>query len=120
PIYNGKIAILINSQTISTGEGLPLVLKGLPNVKIIGLTPTNGSFGVVTNAIAINMPEGFTVRLPDGRSLNQHYEIQGDSDYSGNGGVVPDIQIPLNRNTFIAKYVDGIDLELEYAMNVMH
>ncbi len=26
PSYDGKIAILINSQTISSGEGLPLVL----------------------------------------------------------------------------------------------
>ncbi|MDT8976336.1 S41 family peptidase [Paenibacillus sp. chi10] len=119
PSFNGKIAILINSQTVSSGEGIPLALKGLPNVKIIGFTPTNGSFGLYTAPITIQLPEGYVVQLPDGRSLNRNHEIQVDSDFSGKGGVTPDIQIPLTRETFKAKYVDSIDVELEYAIKAL-
>ncbi|NEW04825.1 PDZ domain-containing protein [Paenibacillus sp. SYP-B3998] len=116
PSYTGKIAILINSRTGSSGEGMPLILKGLPNVTIIGFTSTAGSFGIVTSPITFNMPEGYFVEFPDGRSLNAKQVIQGDADYTGQGGAVPDIKIPLNEETFKAMYVEGQDVELNYAL----
>lgn len=116
PRYAGNIAILINHRTASSGEGLPMVLKGLPNVKIVGFTSTNGSFGIVTAPIEIKMPEGYVVRLPDGRSLDRDNNIQGDSDYTGQGGVAPDIKVPLNEHTFKMKYIDGQDVELNDAI----
>jgi len=117
--YDGKLAILVNSQTSSSGEGLPLMLKGMPNVTIVGFTPTNGSFGMRTSDLIIDMPEGFSVRFPDGRSLNKDKEIQGDSDASGQGGVAPDLKIPLNKETFKQKYVDGQDVELNLAIEAL-
>lgn len=119
PIYKGKVAILINNRTSSSGEGLPLALKGLPNVKIVGFTSTNGSFGVVTSPIKIKMPEGYILQIPDGRSLNQDKVIQGDCDYTGQGGVEPDIKIPLNEETFNKKYIDGQDIEIDYAIEAL-
>lgn len=119
PYFDGKIAILINSQTASSGEGLPLVLKEMPNVKIIGFTGTNGSFGMVTSPIKIKMPEGYLIQLPDGRSLNKDKVIQGDSDYSGRGGVAPDTKVPLNKETFKEKYISGQDVELDYAIEAL-
>ena len=119
PRYAGNIAILINHRTASTGEGLPMVLKGLPNVKIVGLTSTNGSFGIVTAPIELRMPEGYVVRLPDGRSLDQDNNIQGDSDFTGQGGVAPDIKVPLDEQTFKMKYIDGQDVELSYAISAL-
>lgn len=116
PSYTGKIAILINSRTGSTGEGMPLILKGLPNVTIVGFTSTAGSFGIVTSPITFEMPEGYFVEFPDGRSLNAKQVIQGDADYTGQGGAVPDIKIPLNEDTFKAMYVEGQDVELNYAL----
>ncbi|MFD0713378.1 S41 family peptidase [Paenibacillus sp. GCM10027626] len=116
PFFAGNIAILVNQNTVSSGEGLPLALKGLPNVKIVGFTSTNGSFGVMTAPIEFKMPEGYIVRFPDGRSLDRNLTIQGDSDYNGQGGAAPDIRIPLNEQTFTEKYVDGQDVELNYAI----
>lgn len=117
--YDGKIAILINSKTGSSGEGMPIVLKGLPNIKIIGFTPTNGSFGVISSPIEFNMPEGYVIQVPDGRSLNKDKIIQGDSDYAGYGGGVPDIKIPLNEENFKEKYINGKDVELDYAIDTL-
>ncbi|OPH56408.1 hypothetical protein BC351_28360 [Paenibacillus ferrarius] len=119
PYYGGKIAILINQRTGSSGEGLPIAAKGLPNVRIVGFTSTNGSFGVVTSPIQVEMPEGYVLQLPDGRSLNQEKRIQGDSDDKGQGGAIPDIKIPLNEQTFEDKYVRGQDVELNYAIQAL-
>jgi carboxyl-terminal processing protease len=117
--YGGPIAILINNRTGSSGEGMPLVLKGLPNVKIIGFTSTAGSFGIVSRPIEIRMPEGYVIRFPDGRSLNANKMIQGDGDAARNGGVVPDIRIPLDEQTFTQKYIEGQDIELRYALKIL-
>lgn len=114
--FPGKIAVLINSNTASSGEGLPLFLIGMQNVKIIGFASTNGSFGVVSAPIEMKMPGGYIVRFPDGRSLNQDKTIQGDSDERGFGGATPDITVPMNEQTFKMKYIDGQDVELNYAL----
>ncbi len=119
PIYKGKVAILINNRTTSSGEGLPLALKGLPNVKIVGFTSTNGSFGVVSSPIVIKMPEGYILHIPDGRSLNKDKVIQLDCDSTGQGGVNPDIKIPLNEENFHKKYITGQDIEMDYAAEAL-
>lgn len=116
PMYKGKVAILINNRTASSGEGLPLALKGMPNVKIVGFTSTNGSFGVVSSPITVKMPEGYILQIPDGRSLNKDKVIQGDCDYTGQGGVDPDIKNPLDEENFNKKYIDGQDIEMDYAI----
>lgn len=119
PYYDGKLAVLINHRTGSSGEGLPIAIKGLPHVRIIGFTSTNGSFGVVSSPIEVEMPEGYVLQLPDGRSLNQEKIIQGDSNDKGLGGAIPDIKIPLNEQTFEEKYVRGQDVELNYAIEAL-
>lgn len=119
PYFDGAVAILINSRTGSSGEGMPIVLKGASNVKIVGFTSTAGSFGIMSSPIEIKMPEGYVIQFPDGRSLNQNKKIQGDADQSGIGGAVPDIKIPLNEDTFKAGVMDGQDVELKYAIEAM-
>jgi len=119
PYYDGKVAILINSRTGSSGEGMPLVLKGEPRVRIVGFTSTAGSFGIISSPIEIKMPAGYVIRFPDGRSLDQNKRIQGDADASGVGGAVPDIRIPFNEETFKASVMDGQDVELKYAIEAM-
>jgi len=114
--FPGKIAILVNHNTASSGEGLPLLLKGMPNVKIVGFTSTNGSFGVMSAPIEMKMPEGYVVRFPDGRSLDRDKAIQGDSDEHGQGGAAPDVAIPMNEQTFQQKFIEGQDVELNEAL----
>ncbi len=119
PYYDGAVAILINSSTGSSGEGMPLVLKGMPNVKIVGFTSTAGSFGIMSSPIKIKMPGDYVIQFPDGRSLNRDKKVQGDADQTGVGGAIPDIKIPLNEDTFKASVMDGQDVELKYAIDAM-
>jgi len=120
PYYGGKIAVLINSRTTSSGEGLPLALKGMPNVTLVGRTGTNGSFGMATSPIEIQMPEGYSVHLPDGRSLDANETIQGDSDSTGQGGIAPDLRIPFNEEAFEKKYLKGLDFELDFVIDALN
>jgi len=119
PYFDGKVALIVNSRTGSSGEGMPLALKGLPNVKIVGFTSTAGSFGIMSSPIEIKMPEGYIIQFPDGRSLNQDKVVQGDADQSGLGGVVPDIKIPLNEDTFEESVMNRQDVELRYAIEAL-
>jgi carboxyl-terminal processing protease len=117
--YKGNTAILINHNTGSSGEGLPLRLRGLPHIRIVGFTSTNGSFGVVSSPIQAEMPEGYLLQFPDGRSLDENHMIQGDSNHDGQGGAAPDNQVPLNELTFAEKYIQGEDVELKAAVEAL-
>lgn len=118
-LYTGPIAVLINTRTGSSGEGIPLLVKGQSNVIIVGFTATSGSFGVLSRPITIHMPEGYVIQFPDGRSLNQEKKIQLDSNDRGEGGIAPDIKIPLTEETFMDKYVRGEDVELNVAASAL-
>jgi hypothetical protein len=115
-VYTGKIAVLINNRTGSSAEGIPLMLKGQPNVIIVGFNATSGSFGVISRPITIHLPEGYIIEFPDGRSLNQDKEVQLESNNKVEGGAAPDLRIPLTEQTFIDKYINGKDVEVDNAV----
>ncbi|TYP79191.1 S41 family peptidase [Paenibacillus methanolicus] len=117
--YDGKLAVLINGRTASSAEGVPMALKGQANVRIVGFSSTSGSFGVMSSPIRIFMPGGYELIFPDGRSLNEQGMIQLESTGDGNGGVAPDVRIPLNAETFAEAYVHGRDMELDAAVQAL-
>ncbi|MFD0586475.1 S41 family peptidase [Paenibacillus sp. GCM10027627] len=119
PHWNGEVVLLVNSYTASTGEGMPLLMKGMPNVQIVGFTPTAGSFAVMSSPIEIKLPEGYVVRFPDGRSLDGQKQIQGDADGTGAGGAAPDMVIPTNEETFRMQVLEARDVELDWAIKAL-
>lgn len=63
------------------------------------------------------MPDGLVVVYPPGRSLDEDFQIQLDSDSDLVGGVTPDIRVPVNDYTVRRRFVDGEDVELEASIN---
>ncbi len=112
PHFSGKIAVLVNPATISSGEGLAMAIGRLPKATVMGFYGTHGSFGLIPWPIA--MPEDISFEFPIGRSLDERGTIQIDSDVSGKGGVQPEIRIPRTWQN-IAAYASGKDVELEFA-----
>ena len=112
PHFSGKIAVLVNPATISSGEGLAMAIGRLPKATVMGFYGTHGSFGLIPWPIA--MPEDFSFEFPIGRSLDARGVIQIDSDVSGKGGVQPEIRIPRTWQNII-EYALGTDVELEFA-----
>jgi carboxyl-terminal processing protease len=113
--FEGKIIALTNSQCISSGEGVALGVKNLPNGETLGFYGTNGSFGM--SGGQVKMPEGITIDYPFGQSLDKDKHIQLDSR-NGVGGVSPSIRIPMTEKNAL-RIANGEDVELEEAQRIL-
>ena len=111
PLYRGRIAVLIDGDTVSAGEAVPLLLKGLPGVAVIGLHATHGSFGIGLKSV--RMPGGLEVIFPHAQSLDAGGTVEVDADAGGRGGVEPDLRVPLTAAIVDRWYVRGEDVVLE-------
>jgi carboxyl-terminal processing protease len=111
PLYRGRIAVLIDGDTVSAGEAVPLLLKGLPGVAVIGLHATQGSFGIGLKSV--RMPADLEVVFPHAQSLDGEGGIEVDADAAGRGGVEPDLRVPLTAAVVERWYGRGEDVVLE-------
>ncbi len=114
PRWMGKVAVLVDADTLSSGEGIPLALRGLPGIAVFGWHSTQGSFGI--NQKTVLLPGGFKMVFPQAPSIDTHGQIQVDSDASGLGGIPPDHRVPLDEAAFDAEYGQGRDAVLETAV----
>jgi carboxyl-terminal processing protease len=111
PLYRGRIAVLIDGDTVSAGEAVPLLLKGLPGVAVIGLHGTHGSFGIGLKSV--RMPGGLEVIFPHAQSLDADGTVEVDGDARGRGGVEPDVRVPLTAAVVERWCGRGEDVVLE-------
>lgn len=118
PKYEGEVAVIVDPNCISTGEGLAMMFQRLENAQIISHWGTNGSFGMVDYEPVL-LPAGLAVSFPQGRSLDENYVIQLDSDSTLSGGVIPDIRVPINVENIILQWEKGRDVQLEYAQSLL-
>lgn len=109
PIY-----LLVNSNCISAGEGFAYNMAKLPQVTVIGIQGTNGSFGTI-NGIDM-MPEGMMGVYPSIACLDEDGEIMIDSKYHGTGGIKPEVVIPVDQEAVKEIFSEDYDYELEYLL----
>jgi carboxyl-terminal processing protease len=114
PHFPGRVAVLIDGYTLSSGEGFPLALRGRPGVAVFGFAGTGGFFAI--DQRLIRLPGGLAMVVPIGQSLDASGRIQIDSDAAGRGGVAPDHLIPWTEATLDAVYRDHRDPVLEAAV----
>jgi carboxyl-terminal processing protease len=114
PRFPGRVAVLIDGCTMSSGEGFPLALRGQPGVAVFGFTATAGFFAIGQRPI--RLPGDLTFVVPVGRSLGADGRIQVDSDAGGRGGVAPDHRLRWTEATLDAVYRDHRDPVLEEAL----
>lgn len=114
-VFTGKIIALVNQKCVSSGEGLALGIRNLPNGDTLGFYGTNGSFGM-TGGEAL-MPGELAVKWPVGQSLDENQEIQIDSR-GGIGGIAPTIRIPMTREHALM-VAQGVDVELAEALTIL-
>ncbi|HEV3457672.1 MAG TPA: S41 family peptidase [Thermoanaerobaculia bacterium] len=114
PHFAGRVAVLIDGYTLSSGEGFPLALRGRPGVAVFGFAGTGGFFAI--DQRLIRLPGGLAMVVPIGQSLGAGGRIQVDSDAAGRGGVAPDHLIPWTEATLDAVYREHRDPVLEAAV----
>lgn len=111
--YNGPVAVLVSPDTISSGEGIPMIVSRTGTGAIVSFYGTNGAFGM--NNIRAVMPLDLAILFPDGASLNADGIIQVDSNASRMGGVAPTVRVPLDMDT-LERAMAGEDVQLTYAI----
>jgi hypothetical protein len=87
----------------------------------VGLRASSGTFGGGHPLAAgeAQMPGGYLVVFPTTRGLNQDGVILIEGNRFGEGGVAPDVRVPLDAEIFDALYLERRDVELEYAVNAL-
>ena len=116
PLFDGEIAVIVDPNCISTGEGFAMMFQRLANANIVSHWGTNGSFGMV-DYDPVLMPAGIQIMFPQAMSLNENHIIQLDSDSNLVGGVMPDIKVPNNVDNIKRQWGQGVDVQLEYAIS---
>ncbi|HEV3459318.1 MAG TPA: S41 family peptidase [Thermoanaerobaculia bacterium] len=111
PLYRGRIAVLVDADTVSAGEAIPLLLKGQPGTAVIGLHATHGSFGIGLKSVTL--PGGLEVIFPHAQSLDGDGRVEVDGDATGRGGVEPDVRLPLSAAVADRLYRRGEDVVLD-------
>jgi len=106
-------AVLVNDNTVSSGEGMAMMLYRLDNVEIIGFEGTAASFGSAGSLI--QLPGGWELSYPAGRSLDASGQIQLDSDATLEGGVPPEHRVPWTTDNRIADANDPVGFLVDYA-----
>jgi len=100
---------------VSSGEGLAMGLRRLPNAKTVGFCGTNGSFGVTGDGALL--PGLISIKWPFARSLDEHEVVQDDAR-EGRGGVLPEVRVPATRRNVVRHYAGG-DVVLEYGLRAL-
>ncbi len=112
------VVILVNNQTISAGEGFVYHAGKLSNVRIAGMSGTNGSFGTILNTFL--MPDNLLIFFPQVVCVDENGNVLIDTDSSGDGGIQPDIRIPIDEYAVKRLYEDDADYELEYLFDYLN
>ena len=114
PHYGGPVAVLIDQYTVSSGEGFPLLAQRLPQGHVVGVYGTYGSFGMCCSHI--NLPGDLELLYASGQSQNADHQVLLEGDHNLQGGVAPDIRVPLTKENVYAMFVENEDVVLQYAM----
>ncbi|MDP4281464.1 MAG: S41 family peptidase, partial [Bacteroidota bacterium] len=124
--FSKPVMVLVSPRAVSSGEGLPMILKRNPGNKIIGFHGTNGSFGILIGIPGIDQYYFFPsrsdmyIRFPWALSADKNLKVQIDSDSTMTGGVTPNILIPMTDSIMDLMYVDSIDVELNRAIQELN
>jgi len=118
--FTKPVVVMVSPRSVSSGEGVPMALKKLPQCRIVSFWGTHGSFGFAGNRHSFFPPpdDGYKIYFPYGANMDSAMNIQVDSDSTMTGGVIPNIRVPLN-DTVIDQLNDSIDVELNYALKVL-
>ncbi|MCB9744813.1 MAG: PDZ domain-containing protein [Alphaproteobacteria bacterium] len=110
-------AVLINGDTVSSGEGMAMMLRRFEGVELVGFEGTAASFG--SSGSTLDFAGGWSLTWPAGRSLDARGEIQLDSDAGLEGGVQPTHRIPWTAEHRLAFAADPEGFEIDYALALL-
>lgn len=115
---NLKLVVLVNSNTISSGDILTYLLKKNENTIVIGFTNSNNSSQSIGGLILLSGGKSSIV-YPTYKALDENDNVFIDPDYNRDATLKLDVRIDLNKENIkdIVCSNDGYDYLLEYVIN---
>ena len=95
--YDGKLAVLVGPNCISACEGFAYSLSVNGRATVVGHKPTAGAYGEVGRG-QYKLPDDISLQFPTGRTETPEGEILLEGK-----GVVPDIQVPMTRDSVLGE-----------------
>ncbi len=96
PVYTGKVAILVDVNTASSGDLFAYTFKLGKRAIIVGQTPSSGMAGTVSGG-QYQLPDGAFIQVPTGGFVDENGKtaIEGE-------GVVPDVLVPTTVESLLS------------------
>ena len=113
-----KLIVLVNSNTISSGDILTYLLKKNENTKVIGFTNSNNSSQSIGGLILLSGGK-FSIVYPTYKALDENNNVFIDSDYNRDATLKLDVRLDLTKENIndIVYSNDDYDYLLEYVVN---
>lgn len=112
---DGKIIILVNSETISAGDHLTKIMGEYENVTVMGFTESMSS-GQAVRGIVLCEGELSYSAVP---ALTGDGEIFVDTDKSRSSTIPLDVKIPFDEEAVHVLFDEGRDYILDYAVEYL-
>ena len=112
------VAVLVNSQCMSAGDGMAKFLGDCDNVTLVGITSSSGVNQ--NNGGYIYLTENIVVCYPVFLSLSENGTPLIDTDNTRENNIPLDVKIPITRENAEELFgEDNKDIELEYAIEYL-
>lgn len=105
-LWDGKVTILVNQNSVSAADHLVLVMQGMPDVTIMGFTEPNGSAQGVGGMYYDN---GSMLSFSGSLLLDENGDVSVDSDTDMESGNDIDIRIPFDKEAIKAIFDEDKD-----------
>lgn len=113
---DGRIVILVNSETISAGDHMIHAMQGMENVTVMGFTESNGSAQGVSSPVIL---ESGILTFSTSLMLNQDHKILIDSGTDHQSENTLDVRIPFDDEAVQAIFVRNEDYLLTKALEYL-
>ncbi len=110
-----SIVVLVNSATVSAGDGLAYNLSKLDQVTLMGTTTSLSSFQAVGGQAILK--DGIRLYYPVILQLDENGEIMIDTDENRISPIQLDVNIPITKESIQSMFVEKKDSELQYAIH---
>lgn len=105
-LWDGKVTILVNQNSVSAADHLVLVMQGMPDVTIMGFTEPNGSAQGVGGMFFDN---GSMLSFSGSLLLDENGDVSVDSGTDMESGNDIDIRVPFDQEAIKAIFDESKD-----------
>lgn len=114
-LWEGKLTIIVNHNSVSAADHLVEVMQGMPDVNVIGFTESNGSAQGVGRA---EFDNGSMLSFSGSLLLDENGDVSVDSGADYESGNEVDVIVPFDHEAIDAIFNNGRDYLVDKAIEM--